>query len=411
MSSIVACRSCGGSRLEPLLSLGNVPLANSLLTAEALAAPEATYPLELVFCPACTLVQITETVPPEQLFSQYLYFSSFSDTMLRSAETVAARLVRERGLGASSLVVEAASNDGYLLQFYRRAGVPVLGIEPAANIARMAEAERGIPTLVEFFGQALGERLRREGRRADVIHANNVLAHVADLNGFVAGFAALAKDRGLVVVEAPYVRDMIERCEFDTIYHEHLCYFSLAALERLFERHGLAVVDVEQLPIHGGSLRLFAEPRSAGTPPSARLVALRAAEAEWGVGELSRYADFATRVEQLKESLRALLGRLKADGRRIAAYGAAAKGATLLNYAHVAGETLDFVVDRSPHKQGHYMPGVRVPIRDPRELVAAMPDYVLLLAWNLADEVMAQQAEYRARGGRFIVPVPEPRVV
>jgi len=410
MSRIIACRSCGGSTLEPLLSLGDVPLANSLLTADALAASEPVYPLEVVFCPACTLVQITETVPPEQLFGEYLYFSSFSDTMLASAEAIAARLVRERTLSGESLVVEAASNDGYLLQFYQRAGVAVLGVEPALNIARVA-SERGIPTLPDFFGQELAARLVREGRRADVIHANNVLAHVADLNGFVAGFAALVKERGLVVVEAPYVRDMIERCEFDTIYHEHLCYFSLAALEGLFARHGLAVIDVERLPIHGGSLRLFAEPRAARTAPSERLVALRAAEAAWGVGELARYADFATRVERLKEGLRTLLGRLKADGRRIAAYGAAAKGATLLNYARIGTETLDFVVDRSPHKQGRFMPGVHLPIRDPRELSVATPDYVLLLAWNLADEVMAQQAEYRARGGRFIVPVPEPRIV
>jgi hypothetical protein len=410
MSRIDACRSCGGSKLEPLLSLGHVPLANSLLTAEALARPEPAYPLELVFCPACTLVQITETVPPEQLFGEYLYFSSFSETMLKSVEAIAGRLVQDRGLSPESLVVEAASNDGYLLQFYKRLGVPVLGVEPAANIARIAEKERGIPTVADFFGQTLAERLCGEGRRADVIHANNVLAHVADLNGFVAGFAALVKERGLVVIEAPYVRDMIEHCEFDTIYHEHLCYFSLTALERLFARHGMNVVDVEKLPIHGGSLRLFAEPAAAGTAPSERLIALRQAELEWGVGELARYADFATRVERLRESLRTLLGRLKAEGRRIAAYGAAAKGATLLNYARIGTETVDFVVDRSPHKQGLFMPGVHLPIRDPRELVEAMPDYVLLLAWNLADEVMAQQAEYRARGGRFIVPVPEPRV-
>jgi SAM-dependent methyltransferase len=410
MSRESACRSCASPSLEPLLSLGDVPLANSLLAPNA-DKPEPTFPLELAFCSACSLVQITETVPPEQLFSEYLYFSSYSDTMLKSAEAVARRLVDARRLGAGSLALEIASNDGYLLQFYKRAGVPVLGVEPAANIARVAEIERGIPTLVEFFGRAVGERLRAEGKSADVIHANNVLAHVADLNGFVAGLAAAVKPRGLISIEVPYVRDMIERCEFDTIYHEHLCYFSLAALEALFLRHGLHAVDVERLPIHGGTLRLFVAPAPAGTAPSARLASLRDEEQSWGVGRLERYADFAGQVARLRDSLVALCRDIKARGGRIAAYGAAAKGATLLNYAGIGRETIEFVADRSPHKQGLSMPGVRIPIVDPKELVAKMPDYVLLLAWNLADEVMAQQAEYRARGGRFIVPVPEPRIV
>lgn len=411
MNQRAICRSCDAPGLAPLLDLGAVPLANSLLAADALETAEATFPLELAFCSACTLVQITETVPPEKLFADYLYFSSYSDTMLKSAEGIARRLTASRRLGEASLVVEIASNDGYLLQFYRAARIPVLGVEPAANVARLAVAERGIPTLVEFFSRSVGERLRNEGTRADVIHANNVLAHVADLNGFVAGLAALVKDDGIVSIEVPYVRQMIERCEFDTIYHEHLCYFSLAALEALFARHGLSAVDVERLPIHGGTLRLFVEPTAVGTPASAELSLLREEEQRWGVGKLERYADFAKRVADLRDSLSTLCRDIKGRGGRIAAYGAAAKGATLLNYAGIGRETIDFVVDRSPHKQGRYMPGVRLPIVAPDELLTKMPDYVLLLAWNLADEVMAQQAEYRGRGGRFIVPVPEPRVV
>ena len=251
------CRACCRSHLKTILSLGDTPLANALLKKEQLDQPEETYPLDLAFCPHCTLVQITETVPPEKLFREYLYFSSFSDMLLQHARELATRLIHSRGLNANSLVVEVASNDGYLLQYYKQAGIPVLGIEPAVNIARVAQNERGIPTLCEFFGAALARRLRDEGRRADVIHAHNVLAHVADLNGFVEGIRLVLKDDGVAVIEVPYVKEMIDRCEFDTIYHEHLCYFSLTALDALFRRHGLIIQDVEHIPIHGESLRLF----------------------------------------------------------------------------------------------------------------------------------------------------------
>ena len=401
--------------LVPVLTLGETPLANSLLTREQLDDPEPRFPLDLVFCPSCSLVQITESVPPQDLFGDYLYFSSFSDTMLKSASAIAERLVRDRGLGSESLVVEVASNDGYLLQYYAQAGVPVLGIEPAANIAAVAQAEKGIPTLVEFFGEDLARGLAEQGRRADVIHANNVLAHVPDLNGVVEGFAQLIKPDGVVVVEAPYLIEFIDKVEFDTIYHEHLCYFSLTALDKLFARHGLTIVDVEQLPIHGGSLRIFASPTTAagGSPVerSAAVVDLLREEADRGVAEFPLYAGFADTVSTLRTDLRALLAELKAQGKSIAAYGASAKGSTLLNYCDIGGETLDFVVDRSTVKQGWFTPGTHLPILAPSHLLEAMPDHVLLLTWNFADEILAQQSEYLERGGRFIVPVPTPAVL
>ena len=408
MSAPAVCRSCGAADLHPVLSLGSTPLANSLLTADQLAGPEPAYPLDLCLCRVCALVQITETVPPDVLFRDYLYFSSFSDTMLRHAEELANRLTTDRGLGAESLVAEAASNDGYLLGFYRALGVPVLGIEPARNVALVAE-ERGIPTIAEFFDARLAQRLAAEGRRPDVFHANNVLAHVADLNGFVEGIAIVLAEGGEAVIEAPYVKEMIDRCEFDTIYHEHLCYFSLTALDALFERHGLVVADVERIPVHGGSLRVFVRRRGASVARGVH--DLRAEEAGWCVSDPAPYEAFAARVAQLGQELTALLGRLKSEGRTIAAYGAAAKGSTLLNVFGIGTETLDFVVDRSTVKIGRYMPGVHLRIDPPERLLEKMPDYLLLLAWNLADEIMSQQDEYRTRGGRFIVPVPVPEVV
>lgn len=416
-----ACRSCGDTRLENVLSLGRTPLANALLTAAQIAEPEETYPLELAFCPSCSLVQITETVPPEKLFREYFYLSSFSDTMLRHAEEIAGELVRSRGLGSENLVIEIASNDGYLLQYYQQAGVPVLGIEPATNIARIAVQERGIPTIGDFFGEEVGERLRAEGRRADVIHANNVLAHVADLNGVVRGISRLLKEDGVAVVEVPYVKEMIDRCEFDTIYHEHLSYFSLTALDRLFRRHGLGIARVERLPIHGGTLRIYAghvqdsEPDVTQSATDLRNKSSVASslreETAWGVGEVDFYLGFGGQVERLRKDLLDLLRTLKDQGKRIAVYGASAKGSTLLNYFGIGRETLDYVVDRSTVKQGYYTPGTHLLIHEPGKLLADMPDCVLLLTWNFADEILAQQSEYRRRGGRFIIPIPSVKMV
>jgi SAM-dependent methyltransferase len=406
----LACLACGAGDLEPILDLGRQPLANALRPLERLDEPEPAYPLELVLCPACSLVQITETVPPEVLFRDYVYFSSFSDAMLKHAETLAADLTAGRKLGGGSLVIEVASNDGYLLQFYKRAGVPVLGIEPARNIAKWAEEERGIPTICEFFGVEVASRLAAEGRKADVVHMHNVLAHVADLNGVVEGVRTILRDDGVAVIEAPYLGDMIAGCEFDTIYHEHLCYFSLTALDRLFRGHALELRDVKRVPIHGGSLRLTVG--HAGRGEASRAVGeLLDEERAWGVNRIASYQPFARRVESLKASLLGLLAGLKAQGKRLAAYGASAKGSTLLNYFGIGRETLNFVADRSTVKQGLYTPGSSLPIVGPEALLNETPDFTLLLTWNFAEEILRQQAEYRARGGRFIVPIPEVVVV
>jgi hypothetical protein len=309
------------------------------------------------------------------------------------------------------LVIEAASNDGYLLKHYQAQGIPVLGIEPARNIAAFANSQ-GIRTQCDFFGRDTACQLGASGVRADVFHANNVLAHVADLPGFVAGIAAILKPAGVAVIETPYVKDMLDQVEFDTIYHEHLCYYSLTALNRLFANHGLQIVDVQRLAIHGGSLQITAQLKAAASgAPSPSVAALLDNEHRWGVSTLTAYRDFAHRVGDLKLQVNSLLNRLKSDGRRIAVYGASAKGSTLLNYFGLDHRTLDFVVDRSTIKQGRFTPGTHLRIDPPQRLLDEMPDYVLLLTWNFAQEILAQQREYVRRGGRFILPLPEPRIL
>ena len=388
-----------------------MPLANALLTADQLGAPDETYPLDLVLCPSCTLVQLAETVPPEQLFREYYYCSSFSDTMLRHSQELAETLIETQKLGRNSLVLEIGSNDGYLLKHYRQNGIPVLGVEPATNVARIAREKNDVPTRNDFFSDSLAQQLLGEGYRADVIHGNNVLAHIPDLHGVLRGCALLLKPGGLLVVEVPYVKEMIDRCYFDTIYHEHVFYFSLTALDTLFARHQLHIHDLERFPIHGGTLRVLAGPAADQRRRAQAVVDLLEDERQSGLGTSGYYLSFGAKIASLRDRLLALLRQLKAAGKRIAVYGASAKGSTLLNYFGLGKDVLEYVVDRNVTKQGHFMPGSRLPIYAPEKLVEDLPDFALLLTWNFAEEIVTQQAEYRRRGGRFIVPLPELRII
>ncbi len=402
-----ACRFCGSQLEHTFVDLGVSPLVQSFLTVEQLNRMEPFYPLQVFVCGNCFLVQLQEFVAPEQIFSDYLYFASYSDTWLAHAKRYTDEMVRRFAIGGDSLVVEIASNDGYLLQYFVEKEVPVLGVEPAANVAAVA-AQKGVPSLVKFFSSQTARELVASGKRADLLLGNNVLAHVPDINDFVEGMKILLKPRGVITMEFPHLMRLMQENQFDTIYHEHFSYFSFLTVEKIFAAHGLTLFDVEELPTHGGSLRIFARHSDDDSKPvGARVTELRAREESRGYARLETYARFSEQVKETKRKLLDFLIQAKRDGKRIAAYGAAAKGNTLLNYCAIRTDFLDYTVDRSPHKQGRFLPGTHIPVYAPDQIRKTRPDYLLILPWNLKDEIIQQNAYIRDWGGRFVVPIPE----
>lgn len=406
-----SCRGCAAPLQHSFCDLGMSPLSNGFLPPERLSAPEIFLPLHAWVCERCFLVQLEAFESPAAIFNDdYAYFSSYSQSWLEHARTYTQRMQARFGIGAQSQVVEVASNDGYLLQYFHAAGVPVLGIEPAGNVAAVAES-KGIRTLTRFFGRALADELVAAGTRADLLLGNNVLAHVPDINDFVAGLQRLLAEDGVVTMEFPHLLRLMQDNQFDTIYHEHYSYLSLLGVEHIFERHGLQLFDVEQLPTHGGSLRIYAQQAGRGAHAlTPAVAALRAQERAGGLYELDTYKRFEARVHETKRALLEFLIAARREGRSVVAYGAAAKGNTLLNYCGIRSDFIDYVVDRSPHKQGRFLPGTHLPVHAPERIFETRPDYVLILPWNLRDEITRQMAGIRAWGGRFVVPIPQVEV-
>ncbi|NGZ01516.1 MAG: SAM-dependent methyltransferase [Nitrospira sp. WS238] len=406
-----SCRSCGAVLEHTFVDLGMSPLANSYIKADESNCMEPFYPLHVYVCSECFLVQLEEFTSPQSIFGDYAYFSSYSESWLIHAKRYVEKVSERFALGSRHHVVEIASNDGYLLQYFLQRGVPVLGVEPAANVAAVAK-KKGVPTVVKFLGVKTARDLAKQKKRADLLIGNNVLAHVPNINDFVGGLKILLKPQGVITMEFPHLMRLMEENQFDTIYHEHFSYLSLLAVERVFERHGLALFDVEELPTHGGSLRIYARHSDdMSKPVEKRVFDLRQREGCAGFGNLPHYLSFAERVSKTKRKLLSFLVEAKENGKSVVGYGAPAKGNTLLNYCGVRTDFLDYTVDLSPYKQGQLLPGVRIPIHSPDKIKETKPDYVLILPWNIREEVMRQMAFIGEWGGKFVVPIPEVKIL
>ena len=409
--AIICCRFCGHGLNHEFVDLGVSPLSNSFLRSDQLNQMEPFYPLRTFVCEKCFLVQLEMFQSPDKIFSDYAYFSSFSESWLQHVEQYTRMAIERFALGKTSLVVEVASNDGYLLNFFMQQGLAVLGVEPARNVAAMAQA-KGIPTLVRFFGVQIACELVQQGRLADLLVANNVLAHVPDLNDFVAGLKLILKPMGTITLEFPHLFRMIAGGQFDTVYHEHFSYFSFLTAQRVFERHGLTLYDVEELHTHGGSLRVFAaHADDTSKTRSSRVADLSRWERSLGCERIETYGTFHEKVRTVKRDLLKFLIKAREDGQRVVGYGAPAKGNTLLNYCGIRSDLLDFTVDISPHKQGLFLPGTHIPIYAPEKIYAVQPDYVLILPWNIRREIMEQLHGIREWGGRFVIPIPKVEIV
>ncbi len=403
------CRICKNKKLERVLDLGEMSLANAFLDKSQLSQKEISYPLKVVWCESCGLLQIDEIVPPEILFRSYIYVSGTSEALRKHFEGLATEVVKNFKLSSESLVIDIGSNDGTLLKEFKKFGLKVIGIEPAVNIAKIAE-ENGIKTISNFFSVGIAKKIIRENGKAEAITATNVVAHSNDLDSLLKGVSYLLKDDGVFVIEVPYLVDLLENVEFDTIYHEHLSYFAVRPLKIFFKEHDFKIINVERVKIHGGTIRIFVSKKKSRYDINENINQLISLEIKKGLNEVMVYRKFAERVEKLKEDLVSLLQKLKSENKKVIGYGAAAKGNTLLNYYHIGTELIEFIADLSPMKQNKFTPGTHIPVYSPKRIYETKPDYMLILAWNFADEITKQQSKFKEMGGRFIIPVPEVRI-
>ena len=403
------CRFCNSTLTKTFVDLGMAPLSNSFLTHNQLNNEEPVYPLHVFVCDQCFLVQIEEFEKPEKIFSDYAYFSSYSDTWLSHAREYADNMIKKFNLNYNSQVIEIASNDGYLLQYFKMKEIPVLGIEPATNVAEVA-IKRGIPTITKFFGSDVANELIHSGIKADLLIGNNVLAHVPNLNDFVNGLKILLESEGIITIEFPHLLKLIEQNQFDTIYHEHFSYFSFLVAQKVFIKNGLRIFDVEEISTHGGSLRIYASHVNSKWSPTRNVENLINKEKKFGLEDISTYNNFGIKVKKIRKDLIDFVTKAKKEGKKIVGYGAAAKGNMLLNYCKIGQEFIEYVVDRNPHKQGTYLPGTHINIKDPDQIRYTKPDYVLILPWNLKDEIISQMNYIHSWGGKFVTPIPEVKI-